>query len=103
MEAVKIKVGGKEYLGKLSADAIELIERQFDAVSVAKLVSEKQSYTVFKAVIVACVLGEDPNAKDAEVREAVKAEFETGAGMLGLGEIVLELVNASNLGKARGK
>lgn len=104
MAKISFKLGGKDFEGALNSRAIEVIEKQFDSVSVNKLMVEKQSFTVFKAVISASVQMASGASASEEATKLIYDEMDNGGGLEALGEIALNLLKASGLvGKEAAK
>lgn len=93
---VEIHLNGKKYVGKLSVQAVEQVEAQFNNDGILRLV-DKLSLRVCKAILVASITSETPALKAQDVSADCDAEYENGGGLNGLLEPATALVKASGL------
>ena len=103
MSELTIKINGKEYQAKLSLEALERIEAQFDNMSLSQVIVQKQGFRVGKAILMACIMGSMPSLTSASIGSAIDAHAEA-EGIDSVWEFVKPLIDASGFfGKKKAK
>lgn len=104
MSEITITLAGKEYPAKLSINAVERIESQFDNMGLPGLLAGKGGgLRTAKAILTACLTDQDETLKLKDCGEILDKEAEAN-GIDSLWESIKKLVEASGLyGKKKAK